>query len=214
LDETAVEKMAKNSLFVIGRNVYQAACGSANVAIEFVQGFVNETSGYPAEKRKAILDGMLFEIFFDREGKRRKRIKKQFFEEVFELEQYEELKPSFAFIADALTATGGDFYAVPGKGHELAVTVSTKKKKEGVIVDAIYIGGVDVLRIENDWAAEEVKHMSTDRAELSTRLREQLFLPARLLKVSFVPKVSDSEELLIPWHWTVQKRPATEEASV
>jgi hypothetical protein len=76
------------------------------------------TSGDPEDKRKSIVDGMLFEIFFDKDGKLRKRIKTRYLDEIFELQQYEELKPSFDFIADALTATGGDFHAVPGKGHE------------------------------------------------------------------------------------------------
>jgi len=201
--------MAKNSLFVIGRNIYQAACGDAHGAGEFVRNFMNVTSGYPGDKRKAILDGMLFEIFFDKDGKLREGLKNRLFEEVFELQQYEELKDSFEFIAEALTATGGDFYAVPGKGHELAVTVSTKKK-DGLLVDAIYIGGHDVLRIEHAWGADEVRYASTEPKDLIDRLRDQLFLPARLLKVSFTPKEAVSaDELLIPSHWTVQKQPAS-----
>jgi hypothetical protein len=72
---------------------------------------------------------------------------------------------------------------------------------------------VDVLRIEDEWAASEVRHAHTDRRDLSDRLREQLFLPARLLKVSFTPKeIGSGEELLIPWHWTVRKQSAAEEA--
>jgi hypothetical protein len=206
LDNQSVEKMAKNSLFVVGRNIYQAACGSANGAIEFVRQFMNTTSGYPEDKRQALLDGMLFEIFFDKDGKLRKRVKRQYFEDIFELQQHDELKDSFEFIAKALTAAGGDFYAVPGKGHELAVTVSTKNSKDGAVVDAIYIGGADALRIEDEWPSEEVRYASTDPADLTDRLREQLYLPARLLKVSFTPKeVGPVEELLIPRHWTVRK---------
>lgn len=210
LDKNSVTKMAKNSLFVVGRNIYQAACGGANGATEFVKKFMNETSGYSKDKRKAILDGMLFEIFFDSDGKPRERAKRYFFEEVFELQQYEEVKDSFDFIAELLQATGGDFYAVPGKNHELAVTVSTKKQKSEVVIDAIYIGGKDVLRIEDEWDSAEVRYASTDPRDLTERLREHLFLPARLLKVSFTPKEAGAaDELLIPRHWTVRKQSAS-----
>jgi hypothetical protein len=206
--------MSKNGLFVIGRNIYQAACGSANGAEEFLSKFISVTSGYPEDKRKPILDGMLFEVFFDKDGKPRKRVKGRYLDEIFELQQYGELKPSFDFIADALTATGGDFYAVPGKGHELAVTVSTKKKKDGLVVDAIYIGGVDVLRVENEWAAQEVRHAVTDPDDLRDRLRKQLYLPARLLKISFTPKdAAEADQLLIPRHWTVRKQSASQKAA-
>jgi hypothetical protein len=213
LDRDSVTKMAKNSLFVLGRNIYQAACGGADGAVGFVRGFMNATSRYPEEKRKSILDGMLLEIFFDKDGKRRKRVKGQFLDEIFELQQYDELKSSFDFVAYALTATGGDFYAIPGKGHELAVAVSTQKNG-GLVVDAVYIGGVDVLRIDDEWAAEEVRHVVTDPDDLRDRLREQLSLPARLLKISFTPNdAATADQLLIPRHWTVRKKPASQKAA-
>lgn len=214
LDKDSVEKMRENDLFVIGRNIYQAACGDADGAAEFVRNFMNATSGYPDDKRKAILDGMLFEIFFNKDGKPRRRVKRECFEEVFDLQQYEELKESFEFIAEALTATGGDFYAVPGKGHELAVTVSTQKMKHGFVVDAIYIAGANVLRIEGEGAAKELLYAYTDPDDLSDRLRDQLFLPARLLKISFTPKEAKSaDELLIPRHWTVRKQSVSQKAA-
>jgi hypothetical protein len=88
LNNDSVTKIAKNSLFVIGRNIYQAACGGANDPAEFIRKFMSVTSGYPDDKRKPILDGMLFEIFFDKDGKPRDRLKGQFMDEVFELQQY------------------------------------------------------------------------------------------------------------------------------
>jgi hypothetical protein len=208
LDKDSVTKMAKNSLFVLGRNIYQAACGTAHRAMEFLRRFMNATSGYPEDKRKAILDGMLFEIFFEKDGKLRERVNDRFFDEVFELQQYDELKTSFDFIADALTATGGDFYAVPGKGHALAVTISSKKTKDGIVVDAIYIGGVNVLQIEDQWSGFEVRN-AVITPDLQDRLRGQLYLPARLLKISFTSKeAASADELLIARHWTVRKQSA------
>ena len=146
LEASSVSKISSDSLFVIGRNIYQAADGGSDNARAFINDFMSTTSSYPEGKRKAILDGMLFEIFFDKDGQRRDGIKGRYFDEVFKLQQYEEVKNSFDFIAQSLTATGGDFYAVPGKGHDVSVTVATKKTKDGNIVKSIYIGGVDVLQ--------------------------------------------------------------------
>jgi hypothetical protein len=214
LDKDSARKMSKNSLFVIGRNIYQASCGGANGAEQFVHKFMSTTSGYRADERKSILDGMLFEIFFDKDGKLRERIKGRYLNEIFELHEHDELKPSFDFIADALTATGGDFYAVPGKGHELAVTVSTTKKKDGLLVDAVYIGGVDVLRIDDKVSAEGVRYTITNTDDLREELRDQLYLPARLLKISFTPKDAEgADQLLIPRHWTVRKQSASQRAA-
>jgi hypothetical protein len=154
---------------------------------------------------------MLFEIYFDKNGKPRKYIKRGHLDDVFELQQYEDLKPSFDFIADALTATGGDFYAVPGKGHELAVTVSAKKKNDGLVVDAIYIGDVDVFRVEDEWADVQLRYAKTDPDDLRDWLCDELYLPSRLVNISFTPKgTASTDQLMMARHWTVRKQSASQ----
>jgi hypothetical protein len=61
-----------------------------------------------------------------------------------------ELKSSFDFIAEALAAARGDFYTLPGKDHDLAVTVATNLVKKGYCVEAVYVDGADVLRAQPD----------------------------------------------------------------
>lgn len=208
LTVASANRMAKDSLFVIGRNIYQAACGSANSAIAFINEFINMTRGYEHAKRKAVLDGMLFEIFFDTNGKLRNVIKNEFFDEVFELQKYVELNDSFEFIAGALTAARADFYAVPGKGHDLAVTVSAKKKKDSFYVDAIYVGGENVLRSEQDaWDSGDgdLAYSKISPSHLNALLRTELIVPARLLKITYTPnEVEMCNDLRIQRGWTAK----------
>ena len=170
---------------------------------------MSSTIGYEKSKRKALLDGVLFEIFFDAKGKLRNQIKKGYFNEVFELQAYADLKDSFDFIAEVLTAAGGNFYAVPGKGHDLAVTVSTTVKSGEALIGAIYIGGVNVLRTEEDeWeSVVGVTNLSTISANrLNDLLSEQLVVPVRCLKVTYTPALVGPESALqIPSGWTVRK---------
>ena len=209
LTAAAANKMAKNSLFVVGRNIYQAACGSSASAAVFIDNFMSKTLGYEPERRKAVLDGMLFEIFFNSKGELRTSVKGRYFNQAFELQKYSQLQDSFDFIAEALTAAGGDFYAVPGKGHEVAVTVSTKKKKDGTFVEAIYIDGVDVLRSKADawdFADGVQQHAEIEPETLNERLVKELVVPARSLKVTYTPGSSAlAETLYIPRGWTVRK---------
>jgi len=141
----------------------------------------------------------------------RDSIKGRYFDAIFELLRYNQLQDSFDFIAEALTAAGGDFYAVPGKGHEVAVTVSTKKKKDGTFVAAIYIGGTDVLRSKADaWDfADGIKqHSEIDPDTLNERLIKELVIPTRSLKVTYTPGATAQEKTLyIPRGWTVRKGP-------
>jgi hypothetical protein len=120
---------------------------------------------------------MLFEIFFNKDGMPRRRPKDDCLDHIFALQVYDALEESFGFIANALVATGGDYYAVPGTGHEVAVTVSTKSQADGVYVDAIYIDGKDVLRIDEDLADGDVRYARIDSDDLRESLRRQLFLP-------------------------------------
>ena len=208
LTAEAANNMALNSLFVLGRNIYQAACGTSSAAMAYVENFVARTAEYEEGNRKAILDGMLFEIFFDAAGDLRKKIKGDFFDTVFELQRIPAFKPSFDFIADALISAGAGYQVIPGKGQDLAVTVSTTKKKHRPRVDAIYIGGVNVLQSSEDaWDTDEGEplYYAVPPSELAERLSKELAVPARNLKLSFVPpQAADEPELSIALGWKVR----------
>ena len=46
LTADSANKMTKDNLFVIGRNIYQAACGSSGEAAHFINDFMSSTIGY------------------------------------------------------------------------------------------------------------------------------------------------------------------------
>src|SRR5439155_19316945 len=85
------------------------------------------TQGMEMEKRKALLDGMLFEIFFDPEAQLRAKPKGLWLSEVFELQQYAELSESFEFIAECLIqhADGKVFRITKTPVAVFLVTIST-----------------------------------------------------------------------------------------
>ncbi|ACS55845.1 peptidase C14 caspase catalytic subunit p20 [Rhizobium leguminosarum bv. trifolii WSM1325] len=209
LDAASANKMSKDNLFVLGRNIYQAACGSAGSAITFIDNFMDKTRGFNREARKSLLDGILFEVFFDSQAHMRDKMKRRYFNEVFELQRFADLKQSFDFIAEVLTTAAGKFYALPGKGHDLAVSVSTKSEDGMIIVDAVYVGGVDVLRREDDNDADEhdpPRYWRLSPQEIKERLSEELVVPTRLLKLTFTPGAAvKEEELGFPMGWTVRQ---------
>ncbi|TCH97715.1 caspase family protein [Roseococcus sp. SYP-B2431] len=209
LTAASVKKMTDSNLFVLGRNIYQAACGGSNSARIFVLSFMDETSGYPDEKRKALLDGMLFEIFFDPKAKLRSKIKSNLFNELFDLQKYASLKESFEFIAEALIASDGEFYALPGRDHELAVTVGTTKVKDAYRVDAIYVDGINVFRAEDEeWTVggeEQKVYGRKSAADLKEQLSQELVVPMRSLKLTYTPASAVKGELQVPFGYTVRK---------
>jgi len=204
-------KFGTNSLFVIGRNLYQAADGNAHSAIAYLKKFMTYTQGMEMEKRKALLDGVLFEIFFDPEAQLRAKPKGLWLSEVFESQQYAELSESFEFIAECLIQHADRFHAIPGKGHTVAVDIVTKKKSPNVyIVENIFHGGTDILWMEEDEFADDAdnaaRHSMLTIDKFEARLSEEMIVPARLLTVTYTFEKNAKTALLFPIGWTTRKR--------
>lgn len=215
IDEFTADKANKfplDSLFVIGRNIYQSAVGSAHGAIAYLKDFMAKTKGIEPKKRKALLDGILFEIFFDSGGAVRSRFKDRCFSDVFALQQFDELSESFDFIAECLLPDAGRFYALPGKKHEVVVDVTTKRNADDeYVVEAIHCGGVNILGVEPDSFAadseEPVKHEKMSLSSFETKLSEQMMVPAHLLRVHYsAMKKGEYPRILFPMGYTVRKQ--------
>lgn len=204
-----------DTLFVIGRNLYQAACGKANEAILYIERFASFTAGVEPQKRKALLDGMLFEVFYNPEAKLRDSFKLQRFDILFALQLHDELMPSFDFIAECLLPDIEQFHAIPGKRHEVAVDVKFKALDDDDdrrIVEAVIFGGKNILWLEDDdylpEPCKDPKYSQLDRDSLEMRLSEQMIVPPHLLKVTYpAPGLLDRSPIQFPRGWTTRKRP-------
>ncbi len=199
-----------DNLFVLGRNIYQAANGGARTAEAFIRNFAEKTSGMKPEKVRSLLDGMLFEIFFDSKGELRESIKANMFDDVFELQKFSQFKDSFDFIADTLIAARGDFYVVPGKGHTLSVSVVTEKVKSGRRITGVFIDTVNVFASRDAEYAEDEEEPALTRGltreEFEAGLAKDLIVPRRLLQVRYGPPLEHSDTLRYPYGWSVSKR--------
>ena len=169
-----------NNLFVLGRNILQAANGSANSAVEFIKDFRNKTDGMDVEKRKALLDGILFEIFFNSVGEFRKDPKSNFFNDVFEMQEYPEFTSSFEFISSALIPYAKHFFRVPGGNLTLPINVNLGVRNQ---LEAVFIDGKDYLIDESDLDEDDFQLIR--KTEFEMKLSQQILVPLRLLKVFY-----------------------------
>lgn len=206
-------RASSNSLFVVGRNIYQAACGSSNAATAYIADFMSRTAGLKPEKRKALLDGMLFEVFFDPDARLRKEFKLQRFEELFRLQQHARLKSSFDFIAECLLPDISRFYAVPGKGHPVVVDVVTKAgaKAGNHILKSIHYGGDSILWMEDaDYAPEPGEPPMLEKlslAKFEERVAEQMVVPTSQLTIKYATFTRTGDEKIhFPYGWTARRR--------
>jgi hypothetical protein len=200
-----------DSLFVLGRNIYQAACGTANNAMYFISSFMDKTQGLLIEKRKAILDGMLFEMFFDPFGRLREYPKLGNFNEVFGLRGFDDLKPSFDFIAECLLPYADRFYVIPGKPHELGIDINVDFTDNNY-VKSIFCGGKNILRVEDrdfypsnyGMSNGQMLYHPINRDKLKKLLSIQMIVPEDLLIITFSPSLRLNDDLVFPKGYTVR----------
>ncbi|MFL0587496.1 caspase domain-containing protein [Sphingomonas olei] len=208
LTAATVAATSNDTLFVTGRNLYQAACGNAHEAIGFIADFAARTSTWDQAKAKAVLDGMLFEVFFSADGKLRDKPKTERFEEIFDLERYARFKPSFDFIADALRTARARFPVLPGTGSPLSVTIHTGAGKTGPRVNGVFIGSVDYLRPPEEGLSVSdatQRFMTLSKERLARTISQELAVPERLLHIAYSPaEAGKSDTIGWPVGWSVK----------
>ncbi|WP_313326062.1 caspase family protein [Pseudomonas qingdaonensis] len=205
-----MRKFTKNNLFIIGRNIYQAACGNARSAAQFIDDFPAKTRGLLDQKRRALLDGMLFEAFFDSNGRLREQFKDRRFRQLFDLQRYESTTPSFDFIAECLLPYANQFHALPGKAGEVAVDIvlEAREHPEYPYVARICIASGNLLRPEDDdTELEEPKRYRSYSIEtFEERISTQLLIPQHLLSFAYTGVTRKPSHVNSPTDWTVRKR--------
>lgn len=211
LGKDIANKAGRNSLFVVGRNIYQAACGSSRTAYAFIKSFMSKTAGFDEDRRKALMDGLLFEIFFDSGAQLRDQPKVRCIDLAFELQQFKELSDSFEFISECLLGHADRFYAIPGKNHQIIVDiVTTKKSGNKQRVKEVRLNGSNILWIDDDSYvsafADESGYRKMSIEDFEKRLSDEMVVPRRLLTVTYSFDEKTKPTLLFPEGGTVRKR--------
>lgn len=129
------QKLDRNQLFIIGRNLLQAAVGGSHGARDVIidSDILDE---YSKEGKNHLLNGILFEVYFNKEAQfRYKNFKILFLKELMQHTNVESLKCSFAFIHELLQGFSQFLIFVPSP-EPSRVSINVKLNKE--VVDPIW----------------------------------------------------------------------------
>ena len=133
IPRSEIDDITADELFVLGRNIYQAACGGCWDCQRFIDDF--GTCSFISDAAKLhILNGMAFEIYYDSRGEIRKNLKGEYSPKVIEILEKEEYYGSLMFITSRLEKEESIFY-IPGQDEKVDVSVSTREADENVISD-------------------------------------------------------------------------------
>jgi predicted nucleic acid-binding protein len=136
----SIEENKDNSdkLFVIGRNIYQAACGSSAAAVDFIHNLKLKLSRFNDYAVNHIYSGLLYEIYFDAYNNFRTDLKSNYISEVLSLKDLPRLKPSIDFINEMIEPFKESLFYLPS---------SDKKVELEIIIDKDIIENEDWLGI-------------------------------------------------------------------
>lgn len=202
LTTAKLEACDDNELFVLGRNIYQAACGSANSATSYIEEFHSETQGLLQEKRKALLDGMLFEVFFNSKGEIRETFKTSKFNLLFGLRKFEIFSPSFELLSDALITYQNRFYVIPGKARQVNIDIKSSRLESGeFLITGIYFEGTNLIQ-----HIAEIDSISTypiRHGNLIKKITNEMMIPESQLTIT--KDFADDSKVLIPFDADLKK---------
>lgn len=203
LNTETVAGLTLDEAFVIGRNIFQAAAGSSMSARDFLNDFGAKTIGWNEAKTKAILDGVLFEIYFDRTGAARKEIKSGPLEEVFRLRQNAKFRSSFDFVTTCLQEARREVLVPPNSDAEIAVTITNENENDRALLQGIFVNGRDLLpsHLEGSAPDEIAITRRLYKEQFEERLVLMLGVPRAQVTVTYAPPLPANETIMVSMAW-------------
>jgi hypothetical protein len=96
--------LSPSQLFLFGRNLLQAACGNAYAATNIFDRLGTWLDSHSHTNENHILNGILFEIYFDSKGQfRQEQFKSAFMEQIVSLRSNNQYHKAFTFIVEQLS---------------------------------------------------------------------------------------------------------------
>lgn len=184
-----VSDLNKNQQFILGRNLLQAS-GVEFSAQNFMRDISLNISKYNVEGINHLLNGILFEVYFDSHGEFRKEKRKTYFlEEVLSLRKNTKHEKSFTFIRELILSYDDGLIYLPQKDDkdiDIDVVVEEVKKSHDVylketiqVIKSITFNGLDIMKYLKKYSKK-----SLNKQKLSLIIADIFTAPLELIKIN------------------------------
>jgi hypothetical protein len=210
------KKLDKDKLFVLGRNLLQTAHGGEWSAQQFFEQLAANIGRFSKDGENHLLNGVLFEIYFDSEGRfRNEGLKTVFFDEINDLSKHKDYSLSFSFINEQLQSFRDELFFVPAPEDEpvnldmVVEKFENDKLTEYKVVDIRY-EGIDILKkLENSWYARgdnEIYYEPYTFSRLKEKISAELAVPRKLLTINPNCHLDADSKVLYPFGFILTKK--------
>lgn len=203
----------ENKLFLVGRNLLQSAKGGEGDANEIFNDLNKWFETYVPKGFSHILNGILFEIYFNSEGKFRAGNFKVYRQsDIFKLQEIRKYEESFNFISQALEPFKHLVLYLPSitpKSVPLEVTIDEievesvlDSKQTKLVISLIEHQGVNMLQAPFDYDF----HRSSKFSDFKNLVSIQLAIPIAFIQISTNITITDDTLVSYPWDINLQKK--------
>lgn len=202
-----------SSWFVLGRNIYQAACGNSQKAMEFVTALDTQLRRQPDDAGQHLLAGMLFEVYFDSRGAFRAEAKFTYADKLLSMVAQPDFADALAFITHHLHPHRSSMNFFPGETERKAicirsmpvtmVTVDAQQAETELApppayeVRSILFEGAELLH-DIDPGTQTIWRRKISPERIKERISVDLAIPKWALRLDTQPQIEGDVAIAIP----------------
>ncbi len=196
--------VTKDQIFVLGRNIYQCADGSERRSIAVLDNLRSELAQLPIDAAIHLLNGMFFEVYFNKAGEfRGRKLKGRYLDRLLKLQTVKKFAPSIDFIRKAVRPYKSHLPILPSVTPEIAEFVISVRKSDPPLVKSLKLRGCELLMEsdgEEDFSSDvwKLSFVKFTAERLKARLAEAWFIPPEQLKISCDQKMGSGTEYRLP----------------
>lgn len=185
LIKISASDLDKNQQFILGRNLLQAS-GVEFSAQDFMSNISSNISKYNSNGENHLLNGVLFEIYFDSHGEFRKEKRKDYFlKDILSLRKNLKYEKSFLFIRDLISSNNDGLIYLPEKENKpIDIDIIVEETFDNIDENTQTIKKImfDNIDIKDKVKRRYKKHF--DKDELTYILAEIFTAPVELIKIN------------------------------
>lgn len=202
----------ESKLFLVGRNILQMAAGGERAIRRIMNnGLDNFLSDYFTGEENHLLNGILFEIYFNSKGIfREQEFKNAFITEIFALQKNSKYRSSFDFISRQLRPFKDYIFYMPNNNPKTLPIEVLVEKYEGQYYDKRRLMWEVVSVKHNNVELLHLRHahpFSSDKKTFMTKLASALTVPQEQLRVTWNREIKDETPVLYPFSLTLSRFP-------
>jgi len=198
--------LKKDQIFVLGRNIYQCACGGERTAIAILNDLRGKLALLPADAAAHLLNGMFFEAYFNNAGEFRghTKVKGRHLDKLLKLQTAKRFATSISFIHKALQPYKAHLPIIPSVIPEIAEIEMTVKKSDPPVIRSFKLRGRELLiksEEEDEESPTDVWKLSFVKFTMETlkkRLSEAWSIPPEQLTIKCDQKLDAKTEYRLP----------------